>query len=181
MPCPDRIKCGEREEREKGIVDARMCLHCGTLTYAHHTQIVMQSSFKSQPPSFIDEIQRDLRATAMKADHVIFMGYSLPPDDVTYRAFFSARCQSRPKGRSVHCTIVTKDASNNPDWYAPTTLETRRFAPETDRIVKAAKDIFGNDNVRLYNGGIPEVFLDAGQVTREKVDYLLDWSSSGTT
>ena len=68
----DRINPPERTQREKGMIDARACLHCGTLTYAHHTQTVMQSSFKSPPPSFIEEIRRDLRAVAMKANHIIF-------------------------------------------------------------------------------------------------------------
>lgn len=73
----------------------------------------MQSSFKARPPSFIEEIQRDLRATTMQADHIIFMGYSLPPDDVTYRAFFSARRQKG--GKDVHCTVVGK-GEDNPEW-----------------------------------------------------------------
>jgi hypothetical protein len=69
------------------------------LTFAHHTQAVMQSSFKSNPPSFIEEIRRNLRATTMQANHIILMGYSLPQDDITYCAFFSASCQ-RHKGPS---------------------------------------------------------------------------------
>ena len=102
------------------MVDARACLHCGTLTYAHHTQTVMQSSFKSQPPSFIEEIQRDLRATTMQANHIIFMGYSLPQDDVTYRAFFSASCQRHkgPSDQQVRCTIIGKE--NEPSWLVRT-------------------------------------------------------------
>lgn len=113
FPCPDWIEGDERKMRNKGSVDARACLHCKTLTYAHHTQVVMQSSFKSQPPSFIEEIQRDLRATATRADHIIFMGYSLPPDDVTYRAFFATRRRRLrpPDDRPVRCTIVGKDSS----------------------------------------------------------------------
>jgi hypothetical protein len=171
-PCPDWIEDEERRQREKGKVDARACLHCGTLTYANHTQAVMQSSFKPQSPSFIEEIQRDLRATAMLADHVIFMGYSLPPDDVTYRAFFSAR---RQREKPVHCTIVGWEPSS-PDWYGPIALETPRFA-KVD-VVQAAKDIFGKDNIRFYGGGVPNVFLDGGgKVTKDKLEHLLDWSA----
>lgn len=115
--CPARITGEERTQREKGMIDARACLHCQTLTYAHHTQTVMQSSFKSQPPSFIEEIQRDLRAVTMQANHIIFMGYSLPPDDVTYRAFFSARRHRRKETKDdpVRCTVVGK-SDENPDW-----------------------------------------------------------------
>ena len=48
-------------------------------------------------------------------------------------------------------------------------------------MVKAAKDIFGEDNIRFYGGGIPEVFLDAGgRGTADKVEQLLDWSSTPT-
>ena len=124
LACPPRIKGEERRAREDGRVDARACLHCGTLTYAHHTQAIMQSSFKSQPESFIGEIHRDLQATAMRAEHIIFMGYSLPPDDVEYRAFFSARRQreQKPGDKPVRCTIIDKQASHA-GWYGPDALK----------------------------------------------------------
>jgi hypothetical protein len=172
-PFPARITGEERDQRQRGKVDARKCLHCGTLTYAHHTQVVMQSSFKARPPSFIEEIQRDLRATTMQADHIIFMGYSLPPDDVTYRAFFSARRQRG--GTKVRCTVVSKDDAN-PDWYGPTALNTRTF--DVSSPVKAACDIFGAENVRFYGGEIPNVFLDRGEVTAAKLEQLLTWGST---
>jgi hypothetical protein len=181
--CSNRMPVNERAQRDKGIIDARACLHCGTLTYAYHTQTVMQSSFKSQPPSFIEEIQRDLRAVAMQANHIILMGYSLPPDDVTYRAFFSARCQ-RNTGTAadpVRCTVVNLDKTN-PGWYGPAKLanrnprrcETAKVGGET---VQAAQDIFGEDNVRFYGGGVPNVFLDGSVATDAALERLLDWSS----
>jgi hypothetical protein len=171
--CADWIKGAERERREIGKVDARKCLHCGTLTYTQHTQAVMQSSFKPRPPSFIEEIQRELRATTMQASHIIFVGYSLPPDDVTYRTFFAARRQRHRI--DVRCTIVDWDP-HNLDWYGPTSLKTRSFAETSP--VNAARDIFGDGNVRFYGGGVPGVFLDRGKVTSDKLEQLLDWSST---
>jgi hypothetical protein len=171
--CSAWILGAEREQREKGRVDARKCLHCGTLTYAHHTQTVMQSSFKPRPPSFIEEIQRELRATTMQASHIIFMGYSFPPDDVTYRAFFSARRQRR--GTEVRCTVVDWDRGN-PDWYGPAALKTRIFLEASP--VNSAWDIFGTENVRFYGGGVPSVFLDKGKATDAKLEQLLTWSST---
>lgn len=170
--CPSWVTGTEREQRERGKVDARKCLHCGTLTYAHHTQALMQSSFKPQPPSFIEEIQRELRATTMQASHIIFMGYSLPPDDVTYRAFFSARQQRR--GTEVRCTVVDWDP-DNPDWYGPVALKTRTLGEASP--VNAACDIFGKENVRFYGGGVPGVFIDNGKATPEKLNKLLTWNS----
>jgi hypothetical protein len=176
-PCPKWITGNEREQRTKGKIDARKCLHCGTLTFAHHTQAVMQSSFKPRPPSFIEEIQRDLRATTMQADHIIFMGYSLPPDDVTYRAFFSARRQRH--GTQVHCTVIDKDEIN-PGWCGPAELKARRLRRsfhESSPVI-AAGDIFGEENIRFYGGGIPDVFLDGAAVTESKVEKLLTWNAN---
>jgi hypothetical protein len=172
--CSDRIIEKERTQRKKGMIDARACLHCGTLTYAHHTQTVMQSSFKSQPPSFIEEIQRDLRAVAMQANHIIFMGYSLPLDDVTYRAFFSARCwRGKQNNEPVRCTVVNLDNKHS-DWYGPAKLKNQSLLG--GETVKAARDIFDEDNVRFYGGGIPNVFLDGGRVTDAALERLLNWS-----
>jgi hypothetical protein len=172
-PCPTWIKDPERERRDLGMIDARACLHCQTITYTHHTQMVPQSSFKSSPPSFLDEIHRELRATTMRADHILLMGYSLPPDDVAYRAFFAAR---RQRGTKVDCTVVNKD-SDNPDWVGPAGLKSGRL--RNNPTLRAAREIFGEDNVRFYGGGIPKVFLDENEhATNQKLRELLDWSST---
>jgi hypothetical protein len=172
-PCPDWIPDRERREREEGKVDARQCLHCGTITYAHHTQTVMQSSFKPQPPSFIEEIQRDLRASAMQADHVILLGYSMPPDDVTYRAFFAARRQ-KTGDDAVRCTVVNFD-KEHPGWYGPTDLKSITLHHTSP--VHAAFEVFGRDNVRYYGGGVPNVFLENGTPTAARLTKLLAWNA----
>jgi hypothetical protein len=179
LACHVRIERKERDQRERGAIDARACLHCETLTYAQNTQMVMQSSFKSQPPSFIEEIQRDLRAVAMKADHIIFMGYSLPLDDVSYRAFFSARCQRyRTGGTPVYCTVVGKD-EHHPGWYEPANIDKKLL--ENNGAVKTAIDIFGPNNVRFFGGGIPNVFSKAGLANDDALEYLLNWPSAAST
>ena len=43
--------------------------------------------------------------------------------------------------------------------------------------LEAARDLFGEENVRFYGGSIPDVFLDGGQVTDSAVDKLLTWES----
>ncbi len=162
----------ERDQRRKGKVDARECLHCGTSTFTHHTQAIMQSSFKPRAPSFIEEIERDLRATTMGARHIILMGYSLPLDDVTYRAFLSARTKG-DDALKVHCTVVDKDDAN-PGWHGSDALKRqhgiRDFPP-----VRQACEIFGPDRVRFYGGGVPDVFLDQGRATDARLDKLLTW------
>jgi hypothetical protein len=168
----------EKARWEEGRVDARACLHCRTLTSTHHTQTIMQSSFKQPPPSFIDEIQRDLRALVMQANHIIFMGYSLPLDDFSYRSFFAARRQRLlEKDQSpVRCSIVGFDLGR-PGWTGPAELDRQQFPAESP--VHGALDIFGEGNVRFYGEGVPSVFLDdAGNMSAQRLEELLAWHSA---
>ena len=171
----------EREAWGKGEVDARACVHCQTLTYAHHTQTRMQSSFKAPPPPFLDEIKRDLRVAVQNADHIVLMGYSLPPDDVDYRAFFAARRRLGSKNeKPVKCSVVggTEHGSR---WFGPS--EWPAMLPRMEKgkapctTLEAARDLFERENVRFYGGGVPSVFLDGGRVTDSAVDKLLTWES----
>ena len=183
----DKKQEGEKPEREaweKGEVDARACVHCETLTYAHHTQMIMQSNFKSPPPPFLDEIKRDLRIAVQEASHIVLMGYTLPPDDVDYRAFFAARRRRDPK-KPVRCSVVV-GRDNSPQWFGPSELDAKLEDMKKAGIEKgdaprstleAARDLFGKENVRFYGGGIPNVFLDGGRVTDSAVDNLLTWEN----
>lgn len=162
----------ESDAWRRGEVDARACVHCGTLTYAHHTPIITQTSFKSRPPPFLDEIQRDMRVVVEEADHVVLMGYSLPPDDVTYRAFLAARV--RRTGRSpVRCSVVGYEPPYLARWQPPADLAAHHSLPDA---VTAARALFGPDNVRFYGAGVPNVFLERGRLTGSAVNRLLEWS-----
>ena len=169
----------ERDDWKKGKVDARACVHCQTMTYAHHTQTIMQSSFKVPPPPFLDEIKRDLRVAVQNAKHIVLMGYSLPPDDVDYRAFFAARRRRGP-GNTVKCSVVV-GRDNGSQWFGPS--EWLAMLPHMERekpprtTLEAASDLFGKENVRFYGGGVPDVFLDGGRVTDYAVDKLLTWEN----
>ena len=162
---------------EKGEVDARACVHCQTLTYAHHTQTLMQSSFKGSPPPFLDEIKRDLRVAVQNADHIVLMGYSLPPDDVDYRAFLAAR-RRRDPDNPVKCSVVSLLNKHRPQyWFGPSQWPNMDEGEAPRTTLEAACDLFGEENVRFYGGGIPNVFLDGGEVTDSAVDRLLTWTN----
>lgn len=173
-----------------GKVDARACVHCEEMTYAEHTQAVMQSNLKQSPPSFIEEVQRDLRVVTQSANHIVLMGYSLPPDDVTYRAFFAARKQKEKESsadlakKAVHCSVVVgKDYGDR--WHGPTEIDDLlKFsdkmkpgeAPRT--TLEAARDIFGRDNVRFFGGGIPQVFCDGEKASPHRLQQLIKWNAT---
>ena len=175
---PETEKEGEAWNR--GEVDARACVHCEELTFAEHTQAVMQSNFKAPPTSFIDEVQRDLRVATQAANHIILMGYSLPPDDVAYRAFFAARQQRDTKdGDPVRCSVVAGQAWGD-CWHGPLGMDDllarmeKGAAPRT--TLEAARDLFGHENVRFFGGGIPQVFCDGDSATRERLLQLVNWT-----
>ena len=187
-PLRSFVQCAPFEPRSKeeceawkrGEVDARACVHCGTLTYAHHTQTMMQSNFKSPPPPFLEEIKRDLRVAVQNADHIILMVYSLPPDDVDYRAFIAARRQ-RGADRPVRCSVVVGKGHGS-HWFSASQwvpkLTNMKPSEPPRTTLENARDLFGERNVRFYGGGIPNVFLEGGTVTNAAVERLLNWEST---
>ena len=173
-----RPRCGEESAWDGGEVDARACVHCQTLTYAHHIQTLMQSNFKGPPPPFLEEIKRDLRVAVQNADHIVLMGYSLPPDDVDYRAVLAARRSHA--GDSVKCSVVSLLNQHRPQyWCGPSEWSAMLQDMEEGKAPRAtlevARDLFGGENVRFYGGRIPNVFLDGGRVTDAAVEKLLTW------
>lgn len=176
--CEPRSK-QEEEERAKGHIDAIQCVYCGAITYTRHTPLIMQTSYKGRHASFLEEIARDMRACLEQTKHVVLLGYSLPPDDVIYRALLPARLS-----KNVKCSVIVgyegkdrwlehfeleqycnkhKNDSNPASWGVPT--------------IQAACQIFGEDNVRAYTGGIPQVFRCEGSVkaSLKKILYPLDF------
>lgn len=172
--------CEEKEWKE-GKVDARACAHCDVLTFTQHTTTIMQSNFKGTPPPFIQEIQNDLRVAVESAEHIILFGYSLPPDDVTYRAFFAAR-RKKKGAKDVHCSVVVGTEYGDV-WHEPDEIDQHledmkqknRCEPPEAKTIWAARDLFGRKNVRFYGGGIPNVFCDGETVSKEKFARLINW------
>jgi hypothetical protein len=172
LPRPDT---DEARAWDKGEVDARACSHCDVLTYTQHTTTIMQSNFKGSPPPFIQEIQNELRVAVENAEHIILFGYSLPPDDVTYRAFFAARKKRKTK---VHCSVVVGrefgDLWHGQNEIDRLLLDMKQCEPPATTL-QAARDLFGKDNVRFYGGGIPNVFCDGNNASKEKFNRLINW------
>ena len=101
-----------------------------------------------------------MRVCLENTKHVVLLGYSLPQDDVIYRAMLSA-CRARSR-TPVYCSVVV--GTRGPDgWltgdammqFVDAIRHDNDFGADT---IQAAVDIFGRDRVRAYTAGIPRVF-----------------------
>lgn len=166
----------ETEALQRGDFDAVQCAFCATITEVRDTPLVMQSSFKDTYPSFIEEIQRDMKVSIEKARHIVLMGYTLPSDDVIYRSLLSARKNYQEK---IYCSLAVGYISDAPDrWMVGDELEEFIDSIENKKdglpkAYKTATEIFGKEFVRGYAKGIPAVFLDQGVSTKQRVQELL--------
>ncbi|WP_100489134.1 hypothetical protein [Sporolactobacillus pectinivorans] len=164
----------EKKAMDEGVYDAVQCAHCGTITETHHTPITMQTNFKGRKPSFIQEIQSDMKVAIENARHIIFAGYSLPEDDFVYRSILSAR--RRMENDKVKCSVIGVDPAAPDGWMCGPELRdylNARSDSSLAGICRRVADIFGEENVRASGAGFPNVFLKNGSAGKEKVKEML--------
>ncbi|BBN98227.1 hypothetical protein [Sporolactobacillus terrae] len=177
LPSLSQQKPRSREEKkalEAGIFDAVQCTYCGTITETHHTAIAMQSQLKPEQPSFIQEIQNDMRVAIEHARHIIFAGYSLPDDDFIDRIMLSAR--RKMDGEQVKCSIINFDPHATEGWMYGQALHAFCSAHPNASLASTCSRvaaIFGEENIRGYGAGFPQVFLKNGRADRQKVAEML--------
>ncbi|MCO7176443.1 hypothetical protein ACFP7A_11350 [Sporolactobacillus kofuensis] len=166
--------CEEKVAMESGIYDAVQCTHCGTITESHHTAFTTQTNFKLIQPSFIQEIQNDMKVALENAKHLIFAGYSLPNDDFIDRIMLSAR--RKMDGDKVRCSIIGFNKEAEDQWMYGEDLKKfcrihnhSGLAATRDRVA----GIFGEENVRGYAAGFPHVFMENGRVSEGKVEEMM--------
>lgn len=167
----------EAAAHKLGLVDAIQCAYCGALTELKNTPMLMQSNFKGPNPPFVEEIQRDMRIALENAEHIVLLGYTLPPDDVIYRSLLAAR-QKRTTGSPPCCSVVVGVDDAAPDcWLSGSELDAYLESGANlplSRAVQAAREIFPAGQVRGYGRGIPTVFTGCdGQACEQKILELL--------
>ncbi|WP_152525322.1 hypothetical protein [Sporolactobacillus laevolacticus] len=164
----------EKEAMDAGIYDAVQCIHCGTITETHHTAITMQTQFKAVQPSFIQEIQNDMKVALENARHIIFAGYSLPDDDFIGRIILSAR--RKMDSEKVKCSVIGFDRDAEDKWMYGEHLKNYFQSHENSGLTNTCRrvaGIFGEKNVRAYGAGFPNVFMKNGKADKEKVEEMM--------
>lgn len=133
----------------EGFYDAIACSFCGAKTELKDTPLVMQTPVKANIQPVLRIIKADLNACLENAEHLIFMGYSLPVDDMVWRSVLLAR-----KGK-VKVSVVLGTGGPNV-WQKGTTAVDiiGGTEEEKERFIK----LFDHKYLRFNTYGIPDIF-----------------------
>lgn len=82
------------------------CMSCGTEISAKDFNVLVQSNFKERN-SFLEETRIKMFCELESAEKLVFIGYSMPQDDIDYRTFF----KSLNNVKEVH--VVLKDKNSH--------------------------------------------------------------------
>lgn len=167
----------EQEWRKNLRYDSIQCMHCGAETKASDSPMIMQTMYKSTPTSFLEEIQRDVKVSLDKARHIVLFGYSFPKDDTIWQQTFAESVRSKLEtDEKAFCSVVVGTKGEN-RWLSGGELlnYVKNHKKDDDKnewgtlTIENAIAIFGENNVRAFTGGIPQVF---GNCTESDVREL---------
>ena len=170
----------EKSKWEEGELDNIQCRHCGRSIRMCDTEMVMQSGLNTPPSYLLQRISHNVDNTVMNANHIVLMGYRLPPDDGAVVAELQARTTRENWGKSsVCCSVVGFVPGAQDQWLYPNDLdkflrEMQNGKKESVRSIENARRIFGRENVRANMVGIPDVFGD--EATIREMLYPSQWS-----
>lgn len=158
--------------------DSLQCMHCGAETKASDAPMIMQTMYKSTPTSFLEEIQRNVKVSLEKARHIVLLGYRLPPDDTIWYQSFAESIRNRiGTENEAFCTVVVGYKGKVCFLYGDDLLnyvKAHQNAADAEELgvtaIQNALSIFGENKVRAWTGGIPQIF---GNCTENDVKELL--------
>lgn|GEM_PF-1491542 len=168
----------EKEAFNKGIFDAIECYECGNITRMIDSQIIYQSNVKGEKPPLLQEATNEMSVLIRKAKHLIFNGYSLPPDDTIYRSMIMSAIADRDivKDNRLKITVVNYcESLHNKAWYYRDELS--MFINSDSKLsVKKEIEYFlslfdaNRSDIRFTFMGFPDI-----ADSKEKVNNLLNY------
>lgn len=150
----------------EGGYDALECCFCGGMTYAYDNFIYPQTQLKCPPPAHVKATTDEALAAISKAKHIVLLGYSMPIDDAIWGSLLSMMAK-RNDGERLFCSVAATYDPKGPDgWLYGERL--REYLESVDgtekcRAIKNAITVFGEENVRAYVKGVPDVFGEGGE------------------
>ena len=130
------------------------CQHCGQNLTTADSSMLLQTPLKKKA-SYIEEIQRDMRLRLSVAEKIVFVGYSLPADDIEYRSVFVAN-NARQKKQIYVVLYKEKEPSK---WLKANDPYISKMAgdksDDTRKMIRRYAALFGEENVWVNLAGFP--------------------------
>ncbi|MBR9647562.1 hypothetical protein KM799_08750 [Clostridium tyrobutyricum] len=169
-----QYRTSKEKTYERGSIE---CPYCGQITYPYDMPIIMQTLANSKKVSCLREIKTEMGLIIKHAKHIVFAGYSLPIDDIMVKTFFMSSISGNDK-KTLKCSLINYDSDycGGKSWLTGQNIsEYLNVNKDSSKVecIKNICDIFNIDNVRISLKGIPDIFMENGKCSREKVIDLL--------
>lgn len=127
------------------------CPNCGAEISAKDFNVLVQSNFKERN-SFLEETRIKMFCELESAEKLVFIGYSMPQDDVDYRTFF----KSLNNVKEVH--VVLKDKNSHDFKRISNGDDVSNYSDETRTAIEKYLSVF--KNICLNTKGFPDAAND---------------------
>ncbi len=142
------------------------CPVCGSPTFFFDTFMQIQSILKSQESPVMRKVFYDYAEMTSKAEHMIFIGYSFPDDDIVHLLSLLVMKTGANHERKV--TIILKNNHYNQIWYSLGRI-INKVDEQTRKTLKNAELIAKKENIRVTFLGFPQI------LERTDVQDILNW------
>lgn len=127
------------------------CPNCGAEISAKDFNVLVQSNFKERN-SFLEETRIKMFCELESAEKLVFIGYSMPQDDVDYRTFF----KSLNNVKEVH--VVLKDKNSHNFKRISNGDDVSNYSDETRTAIENYISVF--KDICLNTKGFPDAAND---------------------
>lgn len=175
LPCDQDLKIIKEKHFERyTIADSWLpsqvnCPVCGSYTFFFDTFMLIQSILKTEDSPLMRKVYYDYADMASKAEHVIFIGYSFPDDDIVH--LLSLLTMKTGVSRERKLTLILKNNHYNQIWYSLEKI-TNEVDERTKKILQNAEVIAKKENIRVSFLGFPEI------LEKRDVKDILNWRKS---
>ncbi len=130
-----------------------VCPICKSPTFFFDTFMSIQSILKFDESPLMKKVYYDYAERASKAEHIIFIGYSFPSDDVSHLLSLLAMKTGVSRERKI--TLILKKEGYNKIWYSLKNIG--NIDINTMNSLNNVQLIAKRENIRVSFLGFPEV------------------------
>jgi len=127
------------------------CMSCGTEISAKDFNVLVQSNFKERN-SFLEETRIKMFCELESAERLVFIGYSMPQDDIDYRTFF----KSLNNVKEAYVVLYDKNSHNFKRVFNGDDVSS--YSDETRTAIGNYLSVF--KNICLNTKGFPDAVDD---------------------